>query len=689
MSFHLRRISVFFLLLSFLFSCSYLEQERLPSSTSQLDLVKEFVTAPLSPERRRELEVLRFNMLRFLIHASYQSEAQKIEEVSFAREYFVQTSAKILQNYAAQSAGQEHVFEISHPPSWTLNTEVEFLKRELAQDQALLTPEFLALGRNLFAQMDLSDIPLGHIPKEIDAQGLVNFLREVQTLETDEAQILAFMRKFEGEIDSYFDQVRNVGTQLAAHPDIELGDAEATKFLKLFLNHYFHNVDEDILKTILVDMMLLGREPTPLEAAQIMFRNSGPGLGKGLQQLGKEPTMGKALSEILATLEDAGKIVPHYLVEQTLSADPSAYVFTEIAPTPLGTGTVAQVQKATLLREGAEITVAARFLKPGIADRAKDDIRILTSFVQKLKTEQLLSPQMIPQVEKLVVSLSEFLYQELDIDSTIQNQRKAQEVYDKTVVVAGANKKKFEVEFVIPKLFMPENPESQSQIHIQEFLPPKTKFAALKYRSQREPIATAIFDLFFREALFGSGYMHSDLHQGNFSVLEVKNQRARVAIYDFGMAHQLSLSARRSFLLVGAGTELNNAGLLARGFLSFKSESTRQERRALEKLIELEMKAKGLKTSEEWIVWGLQTGHLESPELGAMARGSLLVWQLPKSLGLEQQMKDHLEKMVKDEVKASLRKENFPLTKADRIGLALTAIKGNCFELISGFFKRN
>lgn len=633
-----------------------------------------------------ELEVMQYNVLRFLLDASFESDKVKLERAQAARNYLYQTSAKILRNYMAFQAGEDYPFVITHPPAWTLRTDVNYLTREVEESADKLSPQLIEAARSVFREIDIYSLPLHVLPPEFNRADTVAFLNELKNANSDDQQMLMLMNRFEAEVQEYFDRVSNIGSELASHPDIDLGDEEATKFLKLFLDHYYQNVDEDVLKTILFDVMMLGHEPTPLEGAQIMFRNSGPGLGKGLQQLGKEPSMGKSLSEVLETLEDAGKVVPHYMVSEILASDPGGYLFDEVAESPLGTGTVAQVQKAMLERDGALIPVAVRFFKPGIEQRAADDIRILSSFVTKLKNENLLEPAMIPQAEKLVSSLKDFLYQELDMNATLVNQRKASEVYAKTLTtkVSGKN---FEVEFVVPKLYESEVSTSQSKLHVQEFLPPKTKFSKLRSRASREAISNTLFELFFREALFGTGFMHSDLHQGNFTVLESKGNKAKVAIYDYGMAHTLSMQARRSFLLIGAGAELSEADLLASGMKSFDKRVKRSELRALEKLIKKELTANGPKKAEDWIVWGLQHGYLESAELGTMARGSLLIWQLPKAMNNVIQMEDFLELIVQDEVKKSAGKANFPLTKSDRFSLVAKSIKGSCFDMMRRLFR--
>ncbi len=672
-------------------SCAPLSErhhfERDPSAFDLSSLNPDTLDPDFLIQTKPEFEVLQYNVMRFLLDASFETDAVKLERAHAARDYFYQTSAKILRNYLAVKAGEEKPFKIAHPPAWTLRTDVSYLTREVEQSADRLSAESIEAARNVFNLVDINALPLQVLPAEINRADTLAFLGQLQSANSDDEQMLLLMNRFEGEVQQYFDRVRNIGSELASHPDIDLGDEEATKFLKLFLDHYYQNVDEDVLKTILFDVMMLGREPTPLEGAQIMFRNSGPGLGKGLQQLGKEPSMGKSLSEVLETLEDAGKVVPHYMVHEILSNDPGGYLFDEIAESPLGTGTVAQVQKAMLERDGAVIPVAVRFFKPGIEQRAADDIRILSSFVTKLQNENLLEPAMIPQAEKLVSSLKDFLYQELDMNATIVNQKQAAAVYAKTLTTKVAGKS-YEVEFVVPKLYEPEVETTASKLHVQEFLPPKTKFSKLRSRASREAISNTLFELFFREALFGTGFMHSDLHQGNFTILETKGNKARVAIYDYGMAHTLSLEARRSFLLIGAGAELSEADMLASGMKSFNKGIKKSELRALEKLIKQEISHNGPKSAEDWIVWGLQHGHLDSSELGTMARGSLLIWQLPKQMKNVSQMEDFLELIVQEEVKKSAGKANFPLTKADRFNLITKAIKGSCFDMMRRLFKK-
>src|SRR5690606_33700497 len=68
-----------------------------------------------------------------------------------------------------------------------------------------------------------------------------------------------------------------------------------------------------------------------------------------------------------------------------------------------------------------------------------------------------------------------------------------------------------------------------------------------------------------QEVLFGSGFYHSDLHQGNF-MLEIREPAIRAHILDFGMGGVISASMQRQVMVLGVGADILSTELIARAF---------------------------------------------------------------------------------------------------------------------------
>ena len=144
-----------------------------------------------------------------------------------------------------------------------------------------------------------------------------------------------------------------------------------------------------------------------MEKAQVLFLNAGTGLGKSLQQFVKGAEIGEGMQEVMELIESDGKAVPAHLAKEIIEMEPEGHQFSEIGERPIGTGTVAETRKATLTYRpnpatATEITepVAVRYLKPGIENRASQDMLILSSFLDKVTRQRLLPEAMLPNLRK-------------------------------------------------------------------------------------------------------------------------------------------------------------------------------------------------------------------------------------------------------------------------------------------------
>ncbi len=115
------------------------------------------------------------------------------------------------------------------------------------------------------------------------------------------------------------------------------------------------------------------------------------------------------------------------------------------------------------------------------------------------------------------------------------------------------------------------------------------------------------------EVLFGKGFYHSDLHQGNF-MLQVKEPQIILNILDFGMGGVISQEMQRKVLVLGAGVDLLKADLITRAFwdLSDKDKNTLNETRFKELVMEKIKDVRGSKDAylslELWTAWAMDQG---------------------------------------------------------------------------------
>jgi ubiquinone biosynthesis protein len=565
------------------------------------------------------------NLLRILMAMQGQSAAQRHELVDLALRYSLWESDRAL-------AGLEP-FVV---PSWTLESEIDFLRQSV--------PE----------------LSLERLPIHSKREELVRLSTELDPM-----------------FERAFNQFKRFGDRLVNSGDFRLGNPDAEKFFQLFFDYYFQNIPRSTLQNIASDILALKRAPLDDELLQIMLKNSGPGVGKLIQQLGKDPHMGEGLAHVLDVLEDGNKVVPDHLGRELIMAHRGALELTDIAERPLGVGTLAQVNQAMLTTADGPTPVAVRFLKPEIEQRAHADIRIFRRFLDEPRLAQELNPEFLSSIRKLMGGLENFLLAELDVEASRQKQVRASTLYERSVQVM-VDRTPITVEIHVPHVY--EVPRS-SPLIVQELIERGQKFDQLEALTEKQAISRSLSRMWFEEALLESGFIHADLHQGNFTIQHRGANHLKVVLFDLGMAEEVERPLRRAFLLMSAGVRYQDAGLIARGLMAANGTPFSSE---LTAIVREEM-LKGSYRVEEWILWGIRTGHLTSDQLAPMARGASLVTQLPRSLGRAEELlftRSMIRSAAKKIVRQTLQGENPVLGPADMARLSGAFAKKSCRELI-------
>jgi hypothetical protein len=670
----------------FLSSCSTDVTKRRPASND--NYAQQFLETSwqgLSTARKTEVETVKLNTAKFLLHASFRSDDEKVEIFNNAREYFRHQVSKVSENIKKEKLSNRlDFYEVSHPPVWNLKEEVSYMVNEIRAEERFFSSEVVDTSLAAFSRVDLDQFDLSNslgVPVDEEAK---EFLRVLQGAQNDRESTLLIMDKFEQKASTYFKKIKNVGTELSESGQLAFDDPEAKKFLTKFLDYYYSNVGTDTIKNILNDVMMLKAEPTKLEMIGIMFMNSGPGLGKTLQQLGKDPSVGGALSEVIEVLEDSGKEVPQHLVQRVVDADRGGHVIKDISKHSLGTGTMAQVNKATMVKGSREKVIALRFLKPGIEEDAANDIRVLKGFIEEMGRTGELDESFMPTARKLVESIGDFLNSELDIEDAIRKQLTAKRVYSRKVTIP-MDGKNYKFKINVPAVY-PAKKGKSSKLHLQEFVTFGKKYSEIENQTKKKVVANGIMSAWFEEALLDSGFIHSDLHQGNFTVHLKRGNNVEVTLFDFGMSETLDLKTRRSFIFIGAGSELKNPKLIAKGLLVMDNKDTKANIKALTKVIRARID--DFEEASEWILWAIKEGHLQSDKLGTLARGGTLVSQLADLTGDREFAGNVIEDLMINKIKSEYfaRGYDFPLTRGEVLGIGTNYAGFTCRNGIRNFF---
>jgi hypothetical protein len=658
----------------------------------------------LSPDRKSELKILKENLIKYMLEAINTDDAYKIKIYYRAKTYLNKVFPIILKNIDSEVTGGKEFIIIRKAPLWTLKDELEFLDKEAEAYPKSIYDLDLIQGIKIidyFNKKFSSEIMQKNIKKiynkslnklSTEALAMVPQYEEVYALThmdgSDQDKILSFFKLFESKTGKFENDLRHIGDKISASGQM---DTPELKLIVHFMNFYFQNLSDDVIKTIMSEIVSSGVGPSEEKIMTILFQNTGPGLGKVLQQIGKEKGVGEHFSKLMSVLESSGKSVPYHLVQKIVNEDEGGFEIKSISEKAVGTGTIAQVNRAELIRDGEKFEVALRFLKPGVTARCKEDIAILKKYIPA--NAELLHAQGIEDLtimETLIDSVEKFLDEEVDLGIAVERQQKAYEVYSKAIRLEGRATKYRFMNIAVPKVYIPST--GKSHLHVQEFMSGGVKFSDLTDRQTQKIVAEEMLELWFEEALFKSGFLNADLHQGNFRVVLIDDTPSiKIILYDFGLSTTLTSSDQRSFMLVGAGAQLKSPGIIAEGLMASMSSNDPKLKQKILNNIKLEIKANPNFTAEEWIAWCVQKNYFVSDNLGAFARGSLLLKQLPESIGSVDMFNEVIKKTTIRHLKQLTKRKSeydFPLTNRDMVRVAKDGIKGACKQMIKSFFKR-
>ena len=693
--------------------CSNLAHQSVPVepnrviANSNLDLIidefKGYYESSISLDRKNEIKLVQENLLKYLIEATSSDDAYKIKMYKEASHYFNRVYPQILHNIRNEKAGKKEFLVIQKAPQWTLKEELRFLngvadllpapkvKVDLLEGLSLLSAFYKNINQETKGKLGNQ---YGVTVKKLMGENfdLHPSFNEIETLidnqGSEQEKILKVVNLVESKLTVYEKRIRNIGSEMSKSGQVDMKNGQI-RVVVTFMDYYFNKMSQDVIKTIMSELVTAGPKMPEEEIMKVVFQNTGPGLGKVLQQIGKEKGVGDQISKLMEVLESSGKEVPIHLVKEVVNTDKGGYEIKAIVEKPLGTGTIAQVNKATLRTEDEEKDVALRFLKPGVEKRCKEDIAILRQFVPD--NEEMFAKEGFSDIKifsTLIDSVEKFLNDEVELSVAVERQKKAYEVYNRSVKVAG-NAKFDLLEMSVPNVYLA--PKGKSNLHIQEFATGGVKFAKMTDVETKKIVAQEMVRMWFEEALFKSGFLNADLHQGNFRVVLVEeNNKIKILLYDFGLSSTLDKEEQRAFLLLGAGAYLKSPKILTDGLMVSMDSKDSVLRNKLLKDIEAEIKVNPGKRPEDWVVWCVQKNYFVSDNLGAFARGSLLIKQLPESMGETEMFKDTIVKAAIKNLGHAIadRDYDYPLTKIDLVKIAVAQIKNSCVDLFRLFFKK-
>ena len=240
----------------------------------------------------------------------------------------------------------------------------------------------------------------------------------------------------------------------------------------------------------------------------------------------REDILPTEVTDELKNLLDRLPAVPHArfceLVEQSLDR-PLSSVFESIDERPLGSASIGQVHKATLL-SGREVIL--KVVKPGIRDTVRRDVVLL-----KLLGHVLQGPLGRIQPKRVIDEFCYYTLREVDLRIEADNAE-----------TFSANFKD-EPDIVFPEIYRDHSSQDVLCMEFLDGVKPSSPEARELPEEDRDRVidlgASAIIRMLYRD-----GFFHADLHPGNLVILP----GPRAGFIDLGMVGRFDEELKRTML---------------------------------------------------------------------------------------------------------------------------------------------
>lgn len=456
------------------------------------------------------------------------------------------------------------------------------------------------------------------------------------------------MRRFDASVDAQIRSLDDRIPTLFESAAFRVGNPVHETFLRKLSVEYFKRLPLAEKRLVLLDA--LTADPgakSPELGFEILFKHAGPQYQKLLQIVAREEGLDPEFAKVLKKLESSVPEAPFAAIDADLRTRiPDDYPARVriLDEKPLGSGTLAQTYSALMKVEGGgEEPVALRVLRPGIAERIAQEKKIFEDITPLIENDPQLRGTPFSKFGMVWQRIAENVDEELHVELTVRNQRGFQSLFDERPYLAVASKGRH-TDIRVPKVYRPELAEKG--VMLQEFVNGKSfEKVALADRGVARKAAIDFATMWMREAMFLSGWHHSDPHQGNLRVAAADSARPQVYQLDYGMVGHLDETQRSDLILLGYALRMKDAKKAAHHAADLLSKKNGPvdmaivERLAREEIVSTEASAPGL--LERLVVAGQELPR----ELVSFNRGYFMINQLLRQTGSEESLFDLTARM--------------------------------------------
>jgi len=431
-----------------------------------------------------------------------------------------------------------------------------------------------------------------------------------------------------------------IGSRIASTAFTAIPDPQDRIRFRILFDQYYALQSLDTKKYIISEMLGKKIGLNDQEKFEVMVQNSGPQFQKLLQVIIRQNGVPDHIKASFKALEDSAKQVPWWQVEQLLKTEKENFEFTYFERKPLGIGTMAQVHRAKMIINGKRQDVVVRFLKPNISQRVDEDHAILVKVTQQIDNDPEYRSLNGAMMTPLMNDITDTVREELNMKATMDRQTLARTAYDKEVLLKTPEYKT-DLHFSVPKLF---GADKDSKLMVQELvigrsLDKESETYAKLAPNIKKAIIEEVAKLWINEVLYGGGFYHSDLHQGNFLV-RMAEPKAEVTLLDFGMGGQIDKKTQQLLLQLGLALQMQKAELITDTYWNLSDTAKNQiPRAAFATKVEERLKNLRKKNISEslfdWSGWASNEGIRLPYDFINMNRGLMIISKSLEDAGSE------------------------------------------------------
>lgn len=370
-------------------------------------------------------------------------------------------------------------------------------------------------------------------------------LATAMTLSTQSAEenekLKSELSKFTQSFDRYEGRLQSSFKEMFA--------SEGEGFLKnafpILMSEYLENVNNRTKTNILANM-LEGQFPfTKDSLVMSLFTNAGPQLQKMVQTLARNKSLEPKWQALFQTFESGVRPVPFWQVEELLARAKFPFKIVRINPEPLGVGTVAQTHLGIIEKpDGSLEELVFRFIKPGMKERSLEEADVLKNACEVIDAHPDIVGKNYPRLASIADNAYKMIIQDMILAESAKNQTLGRKVYQRKDVT-------------VPEVWLSMDDE---QLFMYQTKAEGKKISKYSLDIQKK-VLKRVVEVWLEEALFGSGFFHADLHQGN-SMADVDGKKNLKSFIDFGMIGKLTPKDRVNLLGLGIAVKLNDPKVL-------------------------------------------------------------------------------------------------------------------------------